>query len=243
MRKFLLLGLLILVCLFMSMFVGARHQVTTVQNETVWIHSDIPDSEKYVLDDEANKDKLYCKIKSDAEGNVVQTDWYNYCTSEFVRSEEADTCTSEFRYPEYECEFAKGSNADKLYCREVKDGEGTVVETKWFNFCSNELVKTEEGDTCTAELKSPAYKCYKYEAEVVEEEEVVEEPPEEIPEEEPTEVPPQEAPAEEPEVTKDNNIWAWGSAVIIAIIIVVVIMFLKAKKKKTEKEEKETKKK
>ncbi|MDP2908489.1 MAG: hypothetical protein Q8N77_01655 [Nanoarchaeota archaeon] len=176
--------------------VNARHQVTTVQNETIWIHSDIPDTEKYILDEEANKDKLYCKTKTGAEGKVTQTDWYNLCTGEFVKSEKADKCTEEFRYPEYECEFAKGSNADKLYCRMIKDGEGTVVETRWFNYCSSELIKTEEVNTCTSELKSPVYKCYKYEAEeAVEEtpkEEAVEETPKEV--EKPVETPPLEQP-------------------------------------------------
>lgn len=166
MRKFLLLVLFLLACLAMnSMFVGARWQVTTIWNTTIWIHAAVPDTEKYILDDEANEDKLYCKTKTDSQGIVIQTDWYNFCSGDFVRSEKADTCTSEFRYPEYECEFAKGSNADKVYCRTVRDAGGTIVETRWFNYCDNELTKTEEGDTCTDEFKKAVYKCYKEELE------------------------------------------------------------------------------
>lgn len=240
MKKFLLILFLLLGLIIGSICVSARHQVTTVDNETVWIHSDIPDTEKYILDEEANKDKLNCKTKSDAEGNVIQTDWYEYCTGEFVKSEEADTCTKELRYPDYECVFAKGSNADKLYCRTIKDSEGNVVETRWFNYCSNELVKAEEADTCTKEFKSPQYKCYKEEIE--EEEEVIEEEEEEIPEEEElVEIPPAEV---EPEVTpevapaKADTTWMWVLALIIAIVIVAV--FLKKKRKsKKEKSEKE----
>lgn len=235
MKKFLLLVLGLLICLFMnSLSVDARWQVTTIWNTTIWIHSAIPDTEKYILDEEANKDKLFCKTKTDAEGKVVQTDWYNFCTGEFVKSEKADKCTKEFRYPEYECVFAKGSNADKLYCRTLKDSEGTIVETRWFNYCSDELVKTEEGDACTKEFKSPAYKCYKNEIE--EEEEVVEE----LPEEEIIEVTPEEPESEEPTVTptESDNTWVWVSALILAILIVAVVMSLK-KRKKSEKEKRE----
>ncbi len=201
MKRFLVLTLFLLaVFLVGSMFVDARRTVTTIWNTTIIISSDVPDTERYILDEEANKDKLYCKTKSGAEGNVIETDWYNYCNGEFVKSENADTCKKESRYPEYECVFAKGSNADKFYCREVKDDEGSVVETRWFNFCSNELVKTEEGNTCTKEFKSPAYKCYKEEVEDVvqekEEEPVIEETPKE--EENPVEVVPEEQPKEEP---------------------------------------------
>lgn len=217
MKRFLVLTLFLLaVFLVGGMFVDARRTVTTVWNTTILISSDVPDTERYILDKEANEDKLYCKTKSGAEGNVIETDWYNYCTGEFVKSENADACTKELRYPEFECVFAKGSNADKLYCREVKDKDGNVVETRWFNFCSNELVKTEEGNTCTKEFKSPAYKCYKNEIETeekpeetpAEEEEVVEE---EAPAEEPTEVIPEETPFE-PEVTPVKV--SWFSSVI-----------------------------
>lgn len=215
MKRLLVLTLFLLaVFLVSSMLVDARRTVTTVWNTTITISSDVPDTERYILDEEANKDKIYCKTKSNAEGNVVQTDWYSYCTGEFVKSENTDTCTKELRYPEFECVFAKGSNADKLYCREVKDKDGNVVETRWFNFCSNELTKTDEGNTCTAEFKSPAYKCYKEEVEeseeetpVAEEEVVVEEEvPSEIPEEKPAEAPPVEVP-KEPEVTPVKTSW------------------------------------
>lgn len=244
MKKFLLLILVLLLCLFMnSMFVSARYLVTRTDNTTFWNYLEVPDTEKYILDEEANKDKLNCKTKSDGEGNVIQTDWYNFCTGEFVKSEDVDTCTKELRYPEYECVFAKGSNADKLYCRTLKDGEGNVVETRWFNFCSNELVKTEEADTCTKEFKNPQHKCYKEEIEeIIEEEEEAEEIPEEMQEEEETvEIPPEETVTEEPEVTptKADKTWMWVLALIIAIVIVAV--FLK-KKKKSKKEESEKEK-
>lgn len=170
MKKFLVLTLAFLVCLLMSsMSVSARRNVTKADGTSYWDYTDLPDTEVYILDEEANEDMLYCKTKTDAEGNVVQTDWYYYCTGEFASSEQADTCTNEFRYPDYECVFAKGSNADKLYCRSVKDAEGNIVETRWFSFCTNEVVKTEESDTCTEEFKKPEYKCYKHE---IEEEEV-----------------------------------------------------------------------
>lgn len=238
--KRLLLMLVLLVC-FVGMSTEARHLVTTTENTTYWNYIDTPDTEVYILDEEANKDKLYCKTKTDSEGNVIQTDWYNYCTLEFVRSEEGDKCTKELRYPEFECEFAKGSNADKLYCRTMKDNEGGVVETRWFNYCSNEIVKTEEKDTCTDEFKDPQYKCYK--EETVEEvpEEIPEEKPVETPAEEPVEVPPEEAPeiAPEPEITPvESKPYNWIAVVAVLVIIVVAgIMFWKIKRKKGPKEE------
>lgn len=210
MKKFLVSTLFLLAILLVSgMFVDARRTVTTVWNTTIVISLDLPDTERYILDEEANKDKLYCKTKTGAEGKVIQTDWYYYCTGEFARSEKDDTCTEELRYPSYECEFARGSNADKMYCRTVKDGEGNVVETRWFNYCSNELVKTEEKDTCTNEFKNPAYKCYKHDIEEMVEEEIAEEEEEVIEEEEPVEIPPEEPAPEETEVTPTEGNWLW----------------------------------
>ena len=56
--------------------------------------------------------------------------------------------------------YAVGSNEGKVYSRKVYDEEGNVIETIWHNACSDEIIRTDEGDT--TELGSNEFngECY-----------------------------------------------------------------------------------
>ena len=121
----------------------------------------IPDWERFVLDEEANKDKLYCRTTV-VNGDIIETRWYNSFInpSKEVRVDDGDTTTPNCKYPQHEPVYAVGSNEGKVYSRKVFDEEGNVMETIWHNACSDEIERIDEGDT--TDLGSNEFKgeCY-----------------------------------------------------------------------------------
>ncbi len=120
-----------------------------------------PEWENYVLDEEAIKDKLYCRTTI-VNGDIIETRWYNYFVNpnDVVRADYGDTTTPYCEYPNYEPVYASGSNEGKIYSRKVFDEEGDVLETVWHDACSDEIIKTDDGDTTYPGSNEFTEKCY-----------------------------------------------------------------------------------
>lgn len=118
--------------------------------------------EKYVLDEEANKDKLYCRATKGSSGNVIETRWYSYFVNpnELIRTDEGDTRTTNCESPTFAPVYARGSNKDKIYSRVIMDSEGNVIETVWYNACTEEEIRRDKGDTTYSGSGSFTGKCY-----------------------------------------------------------------------------------
>lgn len=130
-----------------------------VSDDILW--GDIPEWEKYYLDEDANKDKLYCRVTEDERGIVIETRWYNYFidADELVRTEKGDTRTENCEEPKYKPIYLEGSNEGKVYSRTVRRN-GNVIETKWYNACTGGLERTDKGDTTFEGSDSFDGKCY-----------------------------------------------------------------------------------
>lgn len=137
----LLVSLVVLVTLFDVIETG--NPVTNLD-----VLDGVQEWEKYILDEEANKDKLYCRTTK-INGDIIKTRWYNSFINpnEVVRTDNGDTRTENCEWPNYEPIYATGSNEGKIYSRKVSDGEGNIIETVWHNACSDEVERIDEGDT------------------------------------------------------------------------------------------------
>ncbi len=118
--------------------------------------------EKYVLDEEASKGMLYCRATTGSSGNVIETRWYSYFINpnELVRTDEGDTRTPDCESPKFTPVYARGSNKDKIYSRVIMDSDGNVIETVWYNACTEEEIKRDKGDTTYSGSGSFTGKCY-----------------------------------------------------------------------------------
>lgn len=118
--------------------------------------------EKYVLDEGANKDKLYCRVTKDSMGNAIETRWYSYFVNpnELIRTDIGDTRTPNCESPNFTPVYAKGSNKDKIYSRVIMDNEGNILETVWYNACTEEEIKRDKGDATYSGSGSFTGKCY-----------------------------------------------------------------------------------
>jgi len=121
----------------------------------------IPDWERFILDEEANKDKLYCRTTV-VNGDIIETRWYNSFINpgEVIRTDDGDTTTSNCEYPQHEPVYAVGSNEGKVYSRKVFDEEGNIIETIWHNACSDEIERVDEGDTTELGSNEFSGECY-----------------------------------------------------------------------------------
>jgi len=120
-----------------------------------------PEWENYILDEEAIKDKLYCRTTV-VNGDIVETRWYNAFVNpnDIVRVDDGDTTTPNCEYPNYEPVYAIGSNEGKVYSRKVFDEEGNILETMWYSTCTNEIMRTDDGDTTYPGSNELKEKCY-----------------------------------------------------------------------------------
>lgn len=156
--------------------------VTSVlASEPAWLfEDDLAEWEIYLLDEEANEDKLFCRTLMDEFGNVIETRWYNFFTNrnDVVRIDEGNTTTPDCKFPQHEPVYASGSNKGKVYSRRIFGEEGEVIETIWYNVCSEEIEKRDDGDTTSIGSNAFEGKCYhpdyvidEEEQEILEEEE------------------------------------------------------------------------
>lgn len=152
MKAKILLGILVILTTISSALAIERYMLEVGPAE--W--------EKYALDEEANKDKLYCRVTEDQYGKVTETRWYNYFINpnEVVRVDSGDTRTLNCESPNFEPVYAKGSNEGKVYSKVNRNQAGEIIETIWYDACTNEIVKTDKEDTTYPGSGSFTGKCY-----------------------------------------------------------------------------------
>lgn len=154
-----------IILVFVLMFLMLLLNIDKYTGKTIprWLLEDAEaDWERYYLDEEANKDKLYCRTTEDEHRNVIETRWYNSFINpnEVVRVDKGDTTTPNCEWPMHTPLYAKGSNKGKNYSRIVMDFEGNILQTTWYDACTDEIIQVDEGDTTFKGSNNFVGKCY-----------------------------------------------------------------------------------